>query len=200
MSDPRGAYVRGEGIVLRALTEADLEGGWFGWFNDPEVTWFQNKGIFPNTLEKQTAFFRNLQTDPSQVTLAIDSGGTHIGTITLKDIDWVHRTAELGIVIGEKSHWGKGNGAQAWWLMTRYGFLTLNLNKIVARIFSGNDRSLKSALRAGYIVEGEQAEQYYRHGTYFGVVLVGVTARRWRACFGEDEQRTFSTSPLPKDV
>jgi [ribosomal protein S5]-alanine N-acetyltransferase len=196
MSDSRLTYIRGDGIILRPLTEKDLDGSWYGWFNDPEVTWYQNKGIFPNTLEKQTVFYQHLQNDSSQVTLAIESEGVHIGNVTLKDIDWVHRTAELGIVIGEKAFWGKGLGAQAWWLITRYGILTLNLNKIMARVFSGNERSLKSALRSGYVVEGEQAEQFYRHGQYYSAILVGITAARWRACFGTDESRAFGESEL----
>lgn len=195
----RDAFIRSEGIVLRALRESDLAGAWYGWFNDPDVTWFQNKGILPNTPEKQATYFRRLQAADSQVTLAIECAddGKHIGNVTLKDIDWIHRTAELGIVIGEKMYWGRGFGAQGWWLITRYGILSLNLNKIVARIVKGNDRSLKAALRSGYVVEGEQAEQVYRHGQYQAMTLVGVTATRWRQCFGTDERRRFSESPLP---
>lgn len=185
--------------MLRALREADLAGNWYAWFNDPEVTWFQNKGFYPNTPAKQEGYFRYLQTEPSQVTLAIEclDDGQHIGNVTLKDLDWIHRTAELGIVIGERKYWGRGFGAQAWWLITRYGVLTLNLNKIIARIFKGNERSLRIALRSGYVLEGEQREQFYRHGVYMDLILVGVTARRWRECFGVDERRTFSESPLP---
>ena len=199
MSETLDTFIRGEGIVLRALREEDLVGNWYGWFNDPDVTWFQNKGIYPNTPEKQTAFFHQLQNDSSQLTLAIEccDDSRHIGNVTLKDIDFIHRTAELGIVIGEKTHWGRGFGMQAWWLITRYGFLTLNLNKIIATVIKGNDRSLKAALRSGYVIEGEQQEQYYRHGAYHSLLLLGVTAKRWRDCFGSDETRSFSECPLP---
>src|SRR5207245_3395377 len=116
-----------------------------------------NKGFYPSTPEKQAAYYRQLQSDASQITLAIEctEDCRHIGNATLKDLDWIHRTAELGIVIGEKAYWGRGFGTQAWWLITRYGFLTLNLNKITARIFKGNDRSMGMALRSGYVVEGE---------------------------------------------
>jgi ribosomal-protein-alanine N-acetyltransferase len=198
--DSRSRFIPGQGINLRALVESDLDGGWYGWFNDPEVTWFQNKGILPNTPEKQAAFYRHLQTDTSQLTLAIEADSVHIGTITLKDIDWVHKTAELGVVIGDREYWGRGFGAQAWWLITRHGFLALNLNKIIARIFRGNDASLRSALRSGYLVEGTQKEMFYRHGEYHDLTLVGVTAARWRSCFGWDEKRSFTESSLPEGV
>ena len=197
MSESRDMFIRGESVVLRALRDEDLSGDWYRWFNDNDVTWFQNKGIFPNTFQKQEAFLRHLQSDASHVTLAIDVGGRHVGNVTLKDIDWVHRTAEIGIVIGDKSYWGKGLGNEAWWLMTRYGLLTLNLNKITARIFAGNENSLRVARRSGFVVEGEHAEQFYRHGEYHSLVMLGVTGKRWRACFGADERATFSQSAAP---
>ena len=190
-------FIRGEGVALRALRESDLDGPWYSWFNDPDVTWFQNKGLQVNTVASQRKFFEHLQHDRSQVTLAIEHEGRHVGNVTLKDIDWIHRTAELGIVIGDRGAWGKGLGAQCWWLITRYGFLTLNLNKIIARIFKDNERSMRTALRSGYVVEGTQAQQFYRHGVYHDLVLVGTTAAQWRAQFGTDERRGFSDSPLP---
>ena len=106
----------------------------------------------------------------------------------------IHRTAELGLVIGEKDQWDKGHGTEVSWLVTKYAFLTLNLNKINARIFAENERSLKAALRIGYRVEGEQAEQYYRHGKFHNVVLVGMTASQWRVLFGADDQLKFKDS------
>ncbi len=33
--------------------------------------------------------------------------GTHIGWVDLKNIDSFNKHAELGIAIGNKSHWGK---------------------------------------------------------------------------------------------
>ena len=30
-------FIQGDGIYLRALTEADLEGNWYRWFNEAPV-------------------------------------------------------------------------------------------------------------------------------------------------------------------
>jgi len=187
MTDPRDVFLSGRGIALRALCEEDLAGNWYGWFNDPEVTSLQNKGIWPNTPERQRAYFDAQQEDGDQLTLAIDANGVHVGNVTLKQIDWVHRTAEIGIVIGEKRHWGTGIGREATRLMTRHALLTLNLNKIVARVFAGNDRALKTLTRIGYRVEGEQVEQFYKNGRFHNVVLVGITASHWKAEHAMDD-------------
>jgi RimJ/RimL family protein N-acetyltransferase len=199
MSSDRDTFIRGEGINLRALRDNDLQGSWYGWFNDPEVTIFQNKGFYPNTMEKQEEFYRSLRADSTQVTLAIEAteGNLHIGNVTLRGINWVHRSAELGIVVGDKNYWGKKFGEQAWWLMTRYGFLTLNLNRIMAQMMKENSRSLRSALRSGYQVEGEMKQYYFKNGAYRDVLICGVTAERWRSCFGADPFLAFSGTKPP---
>lgn len=198
--NPKGdVFIRGEGINLRALRQADLDGNWFSWFNDPEVNLYQNKGFYPNTREKQAVFFDSLRNDERQVTLAIETEaeGTHIGNVTLKGIDWIHRSAELGIVIGEKGQWGRGYGRQAWWLMTKYGFLVLNLNRISAHMIKENVRSLRTAQRSGFLIEGELQEYYFKNGSYHNVIMTGTTARRWNACFGTDPALRFSESRDP---
>ena len=56
--------------------------------------------------------------------------GSHIGNISLQNIDYVDRSAELAIIIGDKRYWGKGIGLEAWKLMMNYGFLVLNLHRL----------------------------------------------------------------------
>ena len=174
-------FIQGEGIYLRAPTERDLEGDWYRWLNDSEVTYFQDKGYFANTLEKQTQYYNSIKDSDSDVVLAIADAKTHrhIGSVGLHRINWIHRSAVLGIVIGEKESWGKGFGKQAWRLITQYGIETLNMNKITATTLAGNDRSLACALASGYEIEGTQKEQMYRHGRYHDLIHVGITSTAW---------------------
>ena len=174
-------FIVGEGIDLRGLREEDLEGNWYRWFNDPEVTHYQDKGYFPNTREKQREYYETIRASSSDVVLAITEPetGRHIGNVGLHKIDWIHRTAVLGIVIGEKDAWGKKLGKEAWRLITKYGFETLNLHKITATILDGNKASLACAFASGYEREGVQKEQMYRNGRYYDLILVGVTRSVW---------------------
>jgi len=174
-------FIQGEGIYLRAPTEADLTGNWHRWFNDAEVTHFQDKGYSANTLEKQRSYFESIKDSDSDVVLAIVDANSHqhIGSVGLHQIDWIHRSAFLGIVIGEKDAWGKGFGRQAWRLITRHGFETLNLNKIVATTLDGNERSLACALASGFEIEGTQKEQKYKRGKFHDLILVGITRAMW---------------------
>jgi len=161
-------FIKGNKIYLRELRNADLTGPWFTWLNDSDVTTFQNKGIFPNTIEKQTKYYESLLNNTNEVVFAIIDEETqkHIGCVGLHRIDWVHRSAELGIVIGDRNVWGKKFGKQAWQLISDYGFNVLNLHKIYAIIVAGNVPSCKCAESAGFRRDGNMRDFLYKNGKY----------------------------------
>ena len=165
-------FIDGGQIYFRELRLSDAEqGNWYSWFNDPEVTTFQNKGIFPNTREAQKKYFEHLSSSSRDVVMAIieKESGLHIGNVGLHNIDWVHRSAEVGIVLGERSAWGKKYGKKAWQMITDYGMDTLNLRRIYAQIMEGNIASCKSAEAAGFKREGLIREAYFKHGKYLNL-------------------------------
>jgi RimJ/RimL family protein N-acetyltransferase len=165
MSD---VFIQGIGIYLRELRETDLDGPWYTWLNDSEVTVYQNKGIFPNSKEKQRLYYESITNTSNEVVLAIieETTNKHVGNVGLHRIDWVHRSAELGIVIGDRAVWGKKFGKQAWQLISDYGFNVLNLHKIYAIIVAGNIPSCKSAESAGFRRDGSMRDFLYKNGKY----------------------------------
>lgn len=171
-------FLRGVGFYLRELQMSDLEGNWYRWFNDEEITRFQNKHLFPHTIEKQRRYYESLQADETEAVLAIieDTTDKHIGNVGLHKIDWVHRSAELGIVIGEKEYWGKSIGKQAWRMITEYGFRTLNLHRVGAIIMDGNTSSFRCAEAAGFKVEGRIRQMFYKNGKYIDGFYLNVLA------------------------
>jgi RimJ/RimL family protein N-acetyltransferase len=160
-------FIKGNNIYLRELRKSDLNGPWYAWLNDSEVTFFQNKGIFPNSIEKQTQYYESLNNN-NEIVLAIveETSNKHIGCVGLHKIDWVHRSAELGIVIGDRDVWGKKYGKQSWSLITDYGFNVLNLHRIFAVIIEGNIASQKSAESAGFKLEGKFRDYLFKNGQY----------------------------------
>lgn len=168
-------------IYLRSLCENDLDGSWYHWFNDPEITRFQDKGFFPNNLRKQTKYYEKIVDSTEDVVLAMvdASDEVHFGNSGLHSINWIHRTATLGIVIGLKEYQGKGYGKLAWQGLTDYGFHVLGLEKINATIFEGNESSKKCAESAGFAIEGRLESQFYKAGTRHHALLYGLTREKW---------------------
>lgn len=170
-------------IALRELQRGDLAGRWYTWLNDAAVTRWQNKGILPNTREKQTAYFEAVSNSSSDVVLAIihRKSGTHIGNVGLHRIDWVHRSAEIGIMVGEKKFWGKGYGRQAWQLMTEYAFKKLNLHRLFAWILEENLPSLKAAEASGFRKEGRIRDVLYKDGAYHAMIYMNVLEKDFQS-------------------
>ncbi len=56
----------------------------------------------------------------------------------------------LGIVIGEKTFWGKGYGQDAIRLLLDYGFNLLNLNSVMLGVFAFNERALHCYKHVGF--------------------------------------------------
>ena len=73
-----------------------------------------------------------------------------LGTTALYGVSHFHRTAEFGIMIGEKDCWGQGYGTETARLMLDYGFRRLGLHNIMLRVFSVNERAVRAYLRAGF--------------------------------------------------
>lgn len=74
----------------------------------------------------------------------------HIGNINVGRINYNHKFAELGILIGNKTCHGKGYGTRAIILATEYALGELELHKLIAGIYANNIASIKAFTKAGY--------------------------------------------------
>ncbi len=78
---------------------------------------------------------------------------TPIGQVRLFAWDRGERHAELGYWLRRKD-WGRGYGTEAVRLACRYGFATMSLNRVEARVVAGNLRSAGALERMGFHREG----------------------------------------------
>ncbi len=78
------------------------------------------------------------------------SGGREIGSVYLRDIDRVAKTAEYGVFIGEEDALGCGYGTAAAALALEYAFAELGLDKVFLRFLADNIGAEKSYRRAGF--------------------------------------------------
>lgn len=98
----------------------------------------------------------------------------HLGSVYLRDIDHVHRRAELGIFLGEPSACGHGIGTEAVRLLVRYGFDGLRLHRIFLRVFPENERAVAAYRKAGFRVEGRLHDGVCIDGRYRDMFLMSI--------------------------
>lgn len=175
--------IYGDRVRLRHAERADLP-KFVAWLNDPEV----RRGLvlyLPLSQAEEEEWFENaLKSPPPERPLVIEAGSGEdwktIGNSGFHNIDWRNRSAELGIVIGEKSYWNKGYGTEVMRLLLRHGFKTLNLHRIYLRVFQNNLSAIRAYEKAGFVHEGKQRQAEYQDGSYLDVILMSVLKSEWK--------------------
>jgi len=169
-------FLVGERIYLREVRPSDVNDVYYCWMNDPEVTQYLEARFKPNSEETLKNYVQSLDGHRDNIFLAIvlKKSKNHIGNIKLGPIDWNHRCGDIGIIIGEKEQWGKGYASEAISLMTSYAFRTLNLHKVTAGAYEGNQGSVRAFEKAGFEVEGVRKSHFFYQGQYVDEVLLGM--------------------------
>lgn len=179
-------FLVGTKCFLRPLEESDLTEEYVSWLNDPEITRYLGRGRFPVTREDLRASVARFGASPSDLLLAIVDRATeqHIGNVALNRINWVHRNADTGLVIGRKEFWGKGYATEAWRLLLGHAFGQLNLHKVIATVVAGHDSSQAALEKLGFQVEGRCREEFYREGKYHDYIRLGLLAADFERAAG----------------
>jgi len=177
--------IYGERIRLRAVEREDIP-RYVEWLNDPEVT--RGLGMYlPLSMADETRWFENLANRgvperPLAVDVKMaDSAWKHIGGVGFERVDWINSLAEFGIVIGDKSFWDQGYGTEATRLMLKYGFETLNLNRISLVVFETNPGAIRVYKKVGFVQEGLLRQAIYRNGCYINVLLMSILRSEWNS-------------------
>lgn len=173
MSEPR--------VKLRPHTEADLP-NYVAWLNDPEVTEFTAIESGNATLEGEREWFARVS-DPAcrDRNWAIEIDGRHIGNCALH-LDETGGVGGFGIIIGDKTMWGKGYGAAALREVLRIGFEEIGLQRIFLHAFSKNLRGLRCYEKCGLRREGFLRRHRLKRGEWMDIVCMAILREEWEAC------------------
>ena len=99
-------FLKGETIDLCVPSkDAWVIEQWYIWFNDQKVTRYLTQGVFPNTREKQEAFYQSLIEKDERIALLIKpkSKDYFVGIASLSYIDHRQRSCDFAMVIGKQT-------------------------------------------------------------------------------------------------
>jgi ribosomal-protein-alanine N-acetyltransferase len=101
-----------------------------------------------------------------------ESNGTKkLGSVSIWNISWYHRRADIGIWI-LPDFWNKGIGKRSLSLIKNVAFLHLNLHRIEAHIAIDNNRSINLFKNAQFVEEGKLSEYLNLDGRYCDAILL----------------------------
>ncbi len=129
---------------------------WQVWDIDPEVqAHMPEPKNTPQDISEQYTYIEECEQDPEGYYFSIETNsGVTIGTVSLFEINLHHKTAELGIVIGDKTYWGKGVATEVVKALVNYASQNLSIQYISAEIESGNSGMQKVLENSGFVSDG----------------------------------------------
>ncbi|SCG81935.1 diamine N-acetyltransferase [Proteiniborus sp. DW1] len=158
---------------LRELKLCDLE-YMYEIINEPEVASNFLFTRYPFSKESLEAFIKNSWRNTKDVHYAIVNGNDeYIGTVSLKNINYIDKNAEYAIVV-RKKYWGQKYAYEATKAIINYGFDKLNLNKIYLNVLSSNTRANLFYEKFGFIKEAIFKEHVYINGKYEDLVWFSI--------------------------
>ena len=89
--------------------------------------------------------------------------------------------AGFGIIIGDKTHWGKGCGSAALREVLRIGFQEMNLQHIHLTALGGNTRGVRCYEKCGFRHEGVRRRHFLKRGKWLDVICMGILREEWEA-------------------
>lgn len=101
---------------------------------------------------------------------------TGVGACFLDSIDWVNRTSDLGVYVGDRDMQGKGVGKVACLLLLDYAFNGLNLRRVGLEVVSFNEAAVQLYETLGFVREGAARQRYKINGKAHDVVYFGMLA------------------------
>lgn len=171
--------IYGDRIYLREILLSDANSRYCRWMNDKEVNRYLESRFERWSEKKLRDYIRKVRRDPDYVFFAImtKGGNSHIGNIKLGPINRTHKYSDMGVIIGEKSHWGKGFAAEAISMVVDFAFKKLDLHKLTAGAYANNLGSVKAFRKAGFSVEGVRKKQYLSGRERVDCIMLGIVRK-----------------------
>ncbi len=170
----------GERIYLSTRSTDDAE-VYTKWMNDFEVTDYTGRSATILTLDAEKKYLENKNMDLDTTAFAIVDLKTDkmVGTLSLENVNYNHRTAVLGIFIGDPDYRSNGYGTEAIKLLLDYGFNYMNLNTINLSVLACNERAIKCYKKCGFKEAGVLRKSKYVNGKYYDTILMDILAEEF---------------------
>ena len=165
---------RTERVELFLLGPELVTERYVAWLCDPEVNRYLESRFLKHDMASTVAFVSKMREDPDVLMLGIRSLalGAHVGNIKLGPLDRNHGIGDIGLMIGERSAWGRGLATDAIATLVRIASQQLRLRKLTAGCYASNVGSELAFRKAGFHVEARRKKHFLLEGHAEDLVLM----------------------------
>jgi RimJ/RimL family protein N-acetyltransferase len=178
--------IKGESVGLRAIERADLP-TLLAWRNAPGFRRNFREYRELGADQQERWYVASVLGDPATRMFAIVAleGGCLLGACGLCYIDWVNRTADFSLYIGEGGRYIDERFApDAGRTLLRYGFEELALHRIWCEIYDFDQAKQKLLPGLGFALDGRHRETHWAEGAWHDSLFFGILDRDFLARYG----------------
>ncbi len=164
----------GQRVRLTPLSEDQVDDLYLSWLKDPEVVKHLDARYSKQTTKSIRLFVREFDQQNNLIwRIKEKKSNISIGNIQTR-INWLHKTADIGILIGNRDFWGHGIGQESLELVMTYLFEALNLEKITMGTRSTNLKMLKTIKKLGFEQEARLRQHVVDGNSRTDIILFGM--------------------------
>jgi ribosomal-protein-alanine N-acetyltransferase len=161
-------------LILEPLGLKYLSHEYVDWMNDPVVYQYLESGgkysiellkEYLNQVESRNILFWAIH---------LKSDNKHIGNIKIDPINIKHGFGEYGIIIGERSEWGKGYAFEASSAVIDFIFSELKLRKLTLGVITENETAVGLYYKLGFALEGVYKKHVLYNNQYSDVYRMAL--------------------------
>lgn len=164
-------------ISLRDVTEGDRD-RLRSWRNLLEVRrWMLRDHVIDEV--EHVRWFESIRTDDAKKYWVIMKDDQPVGCGNLTRIDLNRSSCDWALYVAEPDTRGKGAGQAAGFLMERFVFEVLGLERLSCEVLGSNEASLAMHEFLGFRREGLLRKAVIKNGVRHDVVLMAVLKNEW---------------------
>jgi RimJ/RimL family protein N-acetyltransferase len=175
----------GRKVVLREFVHEHLnDSRYFEWLRDPEVVLpiYRMEYLLPISFDAVRSYVESLWNSGRDGFFAIHEkdSGKFVGTQRIGHIDWRSGVADIGVLVGDRSCWGRGYATDAVRIACRYAFGPLSLRRLTGGTPATNEAMCRCFSRLGFREEGRLRKHLLIRGRYDDHVLYGMIKEEYQ--------------------
>ena len=152
-------FLSGHKVSLQRFSGDDITDAYIGWLNDAVTMRFSNQRFLRHDRQSSQRYIASFKNSPNLFfSVREKSNGNAVGTMTAY-ISPVHGTADMGILIGDRSAWGQGFGLEAWTMLLHHLLAQPDIRKVTAGTLACNAAMLSLTAKSGMLLDGQRRKQ-----------------------------------------